>query len=74
MVVKLSRDLLVAFQYLCMNRVLHRDIEPAHIIVQRQPLAVILSEFGAARYVSPIIESHEGGLSSDMFTMWYRAP
>ena len=35
--VQLSRDLLVALQYLGMNNVLHRDIKPANILVQRQP-------------------------------------
>ena len=73
-VVKISRDLLFALQYLGMTKVLHRDIKPANILVQRQPLAAILGDFGAARYVSPIIGSHEGGLSSDICTMWYRAP
>ena len=73
-VVKISRDLLFALQYLGMKKVLHRDIKPANILVQRQPLAAILGDFGAARYVSPIIGSHEGGLSSDICTMWYRAP
>ena len=73
-VVKLSRDLFVECQFLGMNNVLHRDIKPANILVQRQPLAAILGDFGAARYVSPIIASHEGGLSSDICTMWYRAP
>ena len=63
-----------AVQYLGMKKVLHRDIKPANILVQRQPLAAILGDFGAARYVSPIIGSHEGGLSSDICTMWYRAP
>jgi serine/threonine protein kinase len=44
------------------------------MLVQRQTLAAILGDFGAARYVSPIIGNHEGGLSSDICTMWYRAP
>ena len=59
-VVKISRDLLFALQYLGMTKVLRRDIKPAHILVQRQPLAAILGDFGAARYVSPIIASHKG--------------
>ena len=57
-----------------MAKVLHRDIKPANILVQRQPLAAILGDFGAARYVSPISGCHKGGLSSDICTMWYRAP
>ena len=73
LVAKLSCDLLVALQYLGMKKGLHRDIRPANILVQRQPLAAILGDFGAARYVSPIIGSHEGGLSSDICTMWCRA-
>ena len=73
-VAKLSRDLLVALQYLGMNKVLHRDIKPANILVQRQPLAAIFGDFGATRYVLPSMASHEGGLSSDACTMWYRAP
>jgi len=76
-VVKISRDWLFALQYLGMKKVLRRDIKPATILVQRQPLAAILGDFGAARYVryvSPIIGSHEGGLSSDICAMWYRAP
>ena len=73
-VAKISRDLLSSFQYLGMNKVLHPDIKRANILVQRQPLAAILGDFGAVRYVSPIIASHGGGLSSDICTMWYRAP
>jgi serine/threonine protein kinase len=57
-----------------MNKVLRRDIKPANILVKRQPLAAILGDVGAARYVLPIIASHEGGLSSDICTTWYRAP
>ena len=73
-VAKLSRDLLVALQYLGMKKVLRRGIKPANIFVQRQPLTAILGDFGAARYVLPIIANHEGGASSDICTMWYRAP
>ena len=74
---RLSRDLLHALQYLSMKKVLHRDIKPANSLVQNQPLAARLGDFGAARYVLPISASHEGeeaGLSSDVCTMWYRAP
>ena len=59
-----------------MKKVLHRDIKPANILVQRQPLAARLGDFGAARYVLPMSASQgeEEGLSSDVCTMWYRAP
>ncbi len=54
-VVQLSRDVLVALQYRGTQHVLHRAIKPAKILVQRQPLAAILADFGAARYVLAII-------------------
>ena len=74
-VARLSRDLLVALQYMGMEFCyVRRDTKPASILVHRQPLAAILGDSGAARYVPPITASHEGGLPHDICTMWYRAP
>ena len=67
-----SNNLLLAARYLRENSVLHRDIKPPNILVQLQPLAVVLADFGAARYVLP--HATESGMSSGVCTLWYRAP
>jgi len=36
------------------NHIIHRDLKPANILVQRQPLAAVLSDFGAGRFMPPM--------------------
>ena len=47
-----------------------------NIIVQRQPLAVVLSDFGASRDISlvDVEQVQEQRMTPGMVTLWYRAP
>ena len=71
-----THGLLSAAQTLRSKHILHRDIKPQNILVQSQPLAAKLADFGGARHVLP---DHGPvgdlpGLSVDVCTIWYRAP
>ena len=43
-----------AVAYLHDCSIMHKDSKPPNIIVERQPLAVVLSDFGSAREILPI--------------------
>lgn len=58
-----------AVVYLHQKQIAHRDIKPQNMLVNCQPLAVVLSDFGSAREVLP-----NSPMSPRMTTLWYRAP
>ena len=68
---KLSGDVCQAVCFIHAKSILHRDIKPANILVQRQPLAAILSDFGCSVSLSSPPSST---ITPDMCTLWYRAP
>ena len=45
----------------------HRDIKPSNILLQGQPLAALLADFGSAREVGL-------AMTPDVTTVWYRSP
>ena len=55
---------------------MHRDIKPQNILMKHQPLAVVLSDFGASREILPVGVEQEPGqpVTPGMVTLWYRAP
>ena len=73
-----THGLLSAVQTLQSKHILHRDIKPQNILVQSQPLAAKLADFGGARHVlpDPGCSCHDDlpGLSVGVCTIWYRAP
>ena len=70
----ISRNLLSALVFLQNEHILHRDIKPSNILINREPLAAVLADFGAARYVWPHASSSQEGLSADVCTLWYASP
>ena len=68
---KLSGDVCQAVCFIHAKSILHRDIKPTNILVQRQPLAAILSDFGCSVSLSSPPSST---ITPDMCTFWYRAP
>ena len=68
---KLSGDVCQAVCFIHAKSILHRDIKPANILVQRQPLAAILSDFGCSVSLS---SPPSRRMTPDMCTLWYRAP
>ena len=70
----IASNLLSALQFLGLQQILHRDIKPQNILVQCEPLAAVLADFGAARYVLPTAGGGNACLSTDVCTLWYAAP
>ena len=67
--------LLDAVHYLHARSVIHRDIKPGNILVQRKPMAAILGDFGAARKLLPHVAGGDNeGLSVACCTRWFAAP
>ena len=73
---KLSLDIVRAVACVHSYKILHRDIKPSNILIQCQPLAAILGDFGCARKLLPIVEqsAQQQVLTQDVCTLWYRAP
>ena len=67
---KILYQLLLGLDYCHSNRVLHRDLKPQNILVNKDNLSIKLADFGLARtYYQPLREyTHE------IITLWYRAP
>ena len=67
--------LIDAVDYVHARSVIHRDLKPGNILIQRKPMAAVLCDFGAARKLLPYVEgSGNEGLSVGCCTLWYAAP
>ncbi len=69
----MSRQLLSAVAYVHMNKIMHRDIKPTNVLVQCQPLAAVLGDFGISRDLQGVRVPGKP-LTPDVTTHHYRAP
>ncbi|KAG2499704.1 hypothetical protein HYH03_002639 [Edaphochlamys debaryana] len=74
---RLAFQLVHSLRYLHANKVLHRDVKPANVLVDSDGV-LRLCDFGFARYVSdgapdPAVRGSER-LTPYVVTRWYRAP
>ena len=58
------------------HHIIHRDLKPGNVMVRCEPMAAIISDFGAAKKLLPMVPEGMGseGLSVDCCTRWYAAP
>jgi serine/threonine protein kinase len=71
----IGSQLFSALVFMHKRSIMHRDIKPENILVQSQPMAAQLSDFGAARtLLPPISTGTREPLTPDVCTLWYRAP
>lgn len=65
----LIKQLVSGVYYLHTHNTIHRDLKPTNILVTREGVLKI-ADFGLARMISPMDFSY----SSEVVTLWYRAP
>lgn len=63
-------QLLLSLEYCHANRVIHRDLKPQNILVERDTLRVKLADFGLAR----VFKFPAKEYTHEIITLWYRAP
>ena len=73
---EIASQILGAVTYLQCENVLHRDIKPPNILINRQPLAAVLGDFGSARHALPtdLLNTQDEPMTPNQVTLWYRAP
>lgn len=68
-VYQLIQQLIDGINYIHKNSIIHRDLKPSNILVRKDGCLKI-ADFGLARMISPMDYAY----SSEVVTLWYRAP
>ena len=73
---EIASQMLGAVTYLQCENILHRDIKPPNVLINRQPLAAVLGDFGSARDALPtdLLNTQDEPMTPNQVTLWYRAP
>jgi len=69
-----TRQLLLALQYCHSNCVMHRDLKPQNLLIDRQRGTLKLCDFGLARYHAINSLLHSSIYTHEVVTLWYRPP
>jgi len=68
-IVSFIHQLLLALEYIHANHIIHRDVKPQNLLINRRK-ELKLGDFGLARSTSIPVDS----LSTEVITLWYRPP
>eukprot|EP00118_Oscarella_pearsei_P008341 m.42473 g.42473 ORF g.42473 m.42473 type:complete len:376 (+) comp33359_c0_seq3:91-1218(+) len=70
---KLVQQLLTALFFIHRNKILHRDMKAANVLVTKTG-TLKLADFGLARAFSAVREGHKARYTNRVVTLWYRPP
>jgi serine/threonine protein kinase len=67
-------QILQGMNFMHKNNIIHRDLKPSNVLVATQTATVKVCDFGLARTMKPDNNTKRRQLSSNVVTLFYRAP